>query len=157
MNKLDPSVKTIWSLTILGKYVLFSLIVLFVEQMIILPNMEWFLPSGVLTLVIIGLAVITAIIWPILAYKFWQFDIRTDELYIERGVLTRIKTTAPYSRIQHIDVQQNVLERMFDLSKLVIYTAGTRGADLVIPGLPIEYAEALRDQLKNYTPDEDAV
>jgi len=45
---------------------------------------------------------------------------------------------------------------MAHLGKLVIYTAGTRGADVVIPGLPIEYAEDLRDKLKNAT-IEDAV
>ena len=43
-----------------------------------------------------------------------------------------------------------------DLATLVVYTAGTRGADITIPGLPKDYAEALRDQLKNIT-GEDAV
>ena len=39
---------------------------------------------------------------------------------------------------------------------LAFFVAGTRGADIVIPGLPLYYAEALRDRLKNYSP-EDAV
>ncbi|MBE2188707.1 MAG: hypothetical protein IAE98_04495, partial [Candidatus Kapabacteria bacterium] len=33
--------------------------------------------------------------------------------------------------------------------------AGTRGADVTIPGLPIEYAEQLRDRLKNVTPEDE--
>lgn len=91
---------------------------------------------------------------PWLSYKYWAFEVRDDELYLERGVLTRVKTTAPYVRVQHLDVEQSVLERLFHLGKLVVYTAGTRGADLVIPGLPIEYAEQLRDHLKNITADD---
>jgi hypothetical protein len=102
------------------------------------------------------IGIILTIAVPLLRYKFWRFEVREDEIYIERGILTRIKTTAPYRRIQHIDVQQSILERIAHLGKLVIYTAGTRGADVVIPGLPIEYAEDLRDKLKNAT-IEDAV
>ena len=97
-----------------------------------------------------------SIVYPVLKYKYWKFDVRVDELYIERGILTRIKTIAPFRRLQHLDVEQSVFERMMGLGKLVVYTAGTRGADIVIPGLPIEYAEALRDQLKNIE-SEDAV
>ena len=72
----------------------------------------------------------------------------------ELGIFTRIHTTAPFSRVQHIDVVQSILDRSFGLGKLVIYTAGTKGADLLIPGLPIQYAEYLRDYLKSYTQED---
>lgn len=156
MNRLDPSIKTIWALSFLGRMLLLSLVLFFIEFFLVRPNIQWSLPIGLLSGALALFAILFSLVWPPLMYKFWQFDVRSDELFIERGVLTRIKTTAPYSRLQHIDVEQNVLERMMHLGKLVIYTAGTRGADIVLPGLPIEYAEALRDQLKNYSP-EDAV
>jgi membrane protein YdbS with pleckstrin-like domain len=38
---------------------------------------------------------------------------------------------------------------MHGLAKLIIYTAGSRGADILIPGLPLEYAEDMRDSLKD--------
>jgi hypothetical protein len=38
---------------------------------------------------------------------------------------------------------------MFGLARLVIYTAGSRGADIIIPGLEVEFADQLRDVLKN--------
>src|SRR5690606_22586633 len=102
------------------------------------------------------IGIILTISLPLLRYRYWKFEVRDDEIYLERGVFTRIKTTAPYRRIQHLDVQQSMLERMVQLGKLVIYTAGTRGADVILPGLPIEYAEELRDRLKNVS-IEDAV
>ena len=97
-----------------------------------------------------------ATIVPALRYRFWRFEVRDEELYVERGVINRIRTIAPKVRIQHIDVSQNLFENLFGLGKLIIYTAGTRGADIVIPGLIYEYAEDLRDTLKNFS-TEDAV
>jgi len=56
----------------------------------------------------------------------------------------------PLRRIQHLDVSQDVLEREFDLGKLIVHTAGTRSADVVVPGLAYAEAEQFRDDLRNY-------
>lgn len=157
MNHLDPRIKTVWSLRYLIRTFFFSAFVLFYEIFLASGIFKiTLLPMGYTSALVFVLGMFYTVITPILRYKYWKFDIRSDEIYIERGILTRIKTTAPFLRIQHLDVSQGVLERMLQLGSLVIYTAGTRGADVVIPGLPIEYAEALRDQLKNVTA-EDAV
>jgi membrane protein YdbS with pleckstrin-like domain len=157
MYNLEPSVKIIWSIGIFLQFILYTTIIAFLEFFLIPGNLnKWIFPKGIFTISIFIVGIILTVLIPILKYKFWKFDVRDDEIYIERGILTRIKTTAPYRRIQHLDVQQTVFERMAHLGKLVIYTAGTRGADVVIPGLPIEYAEDLRDKLKNFTA-EDAV
>jgi hypothetical protein len=107
-----------------------------------------------LSVIIVIIGVILTFVIPQLNYKFWKFEVLDTEIYIERGIFTRIKTTAPFSRIQHLDVQQSIIERFFHLSKLILYTAGTRGADVVIPGLPIEYAQDLRDRLKDITAED---
>ncbi len=157
MNNLEPSVKTVWSIGILIRTIFYTVIAFIIEYFVIKNNIdEWFLPIGLLSVVIFIFGFLLAFIAPIYIYKYWLFDVREDEIYTERGVITRYKTTAPFSRIQHLEVQQSIFDRMFGLSKFVIYTAGTRGADLIIPGLPTEYAEALRDRLKSIT-TEDAV
>ena len=43
-----------------------------------------------------------------------------------------------------------MLDRMYGLSKVVIHTAGTRGDELTIPGLPLHYAEEVRDFLRKF-------
>jgi membrane protein YdbS with pleckstrin-like domain len=53
----------------------------------------------------------------------------------------------PTNRIQHVDVRQGPLEQWLGLSRVLVYTASGMGADGVIPGLNVETAEALRDQL----------
>jgi hypothetical protein len=157
MYSLDSSIKIIWAIGIFFQFLLYSLVFAFLEFFVIPGNLNtWIIPKGLITLVIFGIGIVLTFTIPLLRYKFWKFEVRDEEIYLERGIFTRVKTTAPYRRIQHLDVQQSILERFAHLGKLVIYTAGTRGADVVIPGLPIEYAEDLRDRLRNFTV-EDAV
>jgi uncharacterized protein len=157
MYSLDPAIKIIWGVGIFIQFLVLSIILAIIEFFIVPGNVEnWIVPEGALALIIFILGIIFTFVIPILKYKYWKFEVREEEIYLERGILTRIKTVAPYRRIQHIDVQQTVLERMANLGKLVVYTAGTRGADVILPGLPIEYAEDLRDKLRNST-TEDAV
>ncbi|MBX3044405.1 MAG: PH domain-containing protein [Candidatus Kapabacteria bacterium] len=157
MYSLDPAIKIIWGVVIFIQFMFYSAVAIFLEFFVIPGNLsDWIIPKGMIALGFFSLGLILTFIIPVLRFKYWKFEVRDEEIYLERGILTRIKTVAPYRRIQHTDVQQSILERMSHLGKLVIYTAGTRGADVILPGLPIEYAEDLRDKLRNIT-IEDAV
>lgn len=155
MHQLDPSIKTVWSLNLLVRTIFYTVVVFCIEYFFIQNNLpNWVVPIGYISVIIFVIGFIYSIIFPILNYKYWQFEIRDTEIYLEFGVLSKIKTVAPNNRIQHLDVRQTLFERMLHLSKLVVYTAGTRGAAIVIPGLPIDYAEELRDKLKYQILDE---
>lgn len=157
MYKLDPAVKTQWAIGVFTRTIFWVIFFAILDFFVLKNHVDnWIMPTGFLPVIIFLLGLINTFLYPYLAYKFWQFEIRDDEVFIERGIFTRIMSTAPFLRIQHLDVEQSVMDRILHLGKLVIYTAGTRGADLNIPGLPIEYAEQLRDHLKNVT-NEDAV
>jgi hypothetical protein len=157
MYSLSPEVKTQWAISTFQRTVFYTLFFGALEWFVISDYVnDWPLPNYWFTIIIFLIGIFTIFIYPGLAYKFWKFEVRPEELYIERGVLTRINTTTPYSRVQHLDIEQSLTDRWLGLGKLVVYTAGTKGADLVIPGLPIDYANDLRDKLKNYT-NEDAV
>jgi membrane protein YdbS with pleckstrin-like domain len=86
--------------------------------------------------------------WVALRYRVWAYEVRTDALYLQRGVLTHTRTLAPYVRIQHVDTSRGPLERGLGLSTLVVYTAGSRGADVSVPGLTPEEATDLQRRLK---------
>ena len=156
MHQLAEEIKAIWSIGLLFRTIFYAILIGIADYLFFSEFTKWFLPSYIPSVIVIIIGIISIIIWPKLYYNSWKFDIRENEIYLERGVLTKVHTTAPFKRIQHIDVEQSVFDRMFGLGKLVIYTAGTRGADLLIPGLPIQYAEDLRDALKNIA-NEDAV
>lgn len=84
----------------------------------------------------------------LLLYRDWRFELQDDALYLERGVLTRVETAVPYVRVQHVDTQRSPVDRALGLSTVVVYTAGSRGADVTVPGLPPERAKRLRNELR---------
>ncbi|WP_435318858.1 PH domain-containing protein [Haloarchaeobius sp. TZWSO28] len=95
-----------------------------------------------------------------LLYRDWRFDLESDSLYLERGVITRVETAVPYVRVQHVDTQRSPIDRALGLSRVVVYTAGSRGADVSVPGLTPERARRLRNELRDLAVEsepEDAV
>lgn len=94
-------------------------------------------------------------VWlPGLRYRFWRYRLTNEELLLERGVLNRVRTIVPLRRVQHLDVSQDIIEREFELGKLVVHTAGTRSSEVVLPGLRMDEAERLRDRIKTYILDD---
>ncbi|GAA0509999.1 hypothetical protein SAMN04488066_108105 [Halorubrum aquaticum] len=84
----------------------------------------------------------------LLRYRRWSYEIREDALYLDRGVVTQVRTTVPLVRIQHVDSRRGPVERSVGLASCVVYTAGSRGADVRIPGLTPDGASDLREELK---------
>lgn len=150
MRSLEPAIKTIWTI----KFALFTafgvLASAVFELFRFVQDETWFLPPGIMTGVLLIFGTFITILLPRLQYKYWRFDLREEDLYLERGILNRVRTIVPLRRIQHLDVSQNILEREFNLSKLIVHTAGSRSSDVVLPGLQLVEAEQLRDDVKRY-------
>jgi membrane protein YdbS with pleckstrin-like domain len=91
---------------------------------------------------------VLAMAWVVMRYRVWVYQIREDAIYLERGVLTHVRTLVPYVRIQHVDTSRGPVERALGLSTLVVYTAGSRGADVSIPGLRPHEASDLQQRIK---------
>ena len=88
-----------------------------------------------------------AVFWPPARYRGWGFAVREDDVVIRRGVWWRTLSIVPHQRIQHVDTTHGPLERALGLSSVVLFTAGTVGASIAIPGLAIAVADDLRDRL----------
>lgn len=100
------------------------------------------------------------VVHAVLRYRIWGFIVREDSLYLQRGVVVRVQTVVPYVRIQHVDTRRSPVERAVGLSSSVIFTAGSRGADVRIPGLMPDRARSLQERLKdlaNVTGRDDSV
>jgi len=110
-------------------------------------------PAGRSTAVTAGVgaflvAALYGVLKAVLLYRSWEYVVRADSLYLRRGVFTHVRTVVPYVRVQHIDTTRSPLERLLGLSTLVVYTAGSRGADVTIPGLTPERASTLQTRLE---------
>jgi membrane protein YdbS with pleckstrin-like domain len=92
---------------------------------------------------------VLAVVYVQALYRSWGYRLDDDALELQRGVITNVETAVPYVRIQHVDTQRGPLDRLFGLSRVVVYTAGSRGADVTIPGLNPEEAPDLRNRLRD--------
>ncbi len=138
---LEPEVQGVWAIQSAFSAAILGVIAA-VGFSVISPGGPWV--GGVVFVV----GVVLGIVFAVLRYRIWMYQVRDDSLYLRRGVLTRVNTVAPYVRIQHVDTRQGPLERVFGLSTTVVYTAGSRGADVSIPGLTPERADDLQARLK---------
>lgn len=145
MNPLDP--RQIWVLRIRLGIVLLVLLgaALSIDMAIRqeAPDLSGWLPGLVLMVGLTGLILV-----PGRRYRAWGYAEREDELHIRHGLLTRVQTAVPFGRVQHIDVAQGPVERRFGLARLILHTAGTRGASIPLPGLVQEQAEQMRDRIR---------
>jgi membrane protein YdbS with pleckstrin-like domain len=139
-QRLHPRVRVVWILrAVIGALVL-SAPVAGAFYFGYLPEWAPVVVGSVLLVVGVGHAA--------LRYRRWSYEIREDGLYLDRGVITQVRTTVPLVRIQHVDSRRGPIERGVGLASCVVYTAGSRGADVRIPGLTPTGASDLREELK---------
>jgi membrane protein YdbS with pleckstrin-like domain len=138
---LSPRVRVIWGIrAVVGVAILTAMATVLVAATRIAPR--W------VPLAVGAVLLVVALSWVRLRYRRWAFEVRPDALYLERGVVTHVRTVAPYVRIQHVDTQRGPLERWLGLSTLVVYTAGSRGADVAIAGRDRAEASDLESRVK---------
>jgi hypothetical protein len=102
---------------------------------------------AVLVMTLIAMNIVFALFWPALEYNAYRYMVRDQDLLVQSGVLFRRWSSIPHNRIQHVDTRQGPLERVFGLSRLLVFTAAGMSADGSIPGLRTDEAERLRDLL----------
>ncbi|WP_336325434.1 PH domain-containing protein [Halovenus sp. HT40] len=139
-RSLDSTVQIQWTIRVTILAVVLGLLLTAVLSALPVP-----MQFGLLA---IGLLLALGVVWVVLSYRVWVYQIREDSLYLERGVVTHVRTIVPYVRIQHVDTSRSALERALGLSTLVVYTAGSRGADVSVPGLKPNEARDLQQRLK---------
>lgn len=132
-----------------------------------LLRMEWMITAVLLVAIAAGLlffipslrtsfwktAITVAIAAGMVSYYLWQekafhyqaYAIREKDVAYQQGWLIRRLKICPYNRIQNCSVHTGPLERKFGLATLALFTAGSDGADVRIPGLAAEEAHRLRE------------
>ena len=103
-----------------------------------------------------GVLILSAIILFLAKFYFRNKKYRLFDKYLtyQEGVLVHNETVVPFSRIQHVEIDEGPLERYFSLATLSVYTAGDSGKDLKISGLRIDLAQEIKDYITNYIKDE---
>jgi uncharacterized protein len=106
------------------------------------------LPRGAVLVPVLLLAAWLVIRMPLRRYHARGYQMAADRLRVVRGLLFRSDTTVPFGRVQHIDIARGPIERYFGLSTLVLHTAGTHNASILLPGLGEADAVAMREVIR---------
>jgi membrane protein YdbS with pleckstrin-like domain len=141
MNRLHPRVRLVWA----ARSVLSAAVVGVV--LAVAARFVPFVPREA-PLALAAVLLVVGVVHAVLRYRSWRYEVRDDAIYLERGVLTRVRTVVPFVRIQHVDSSRGPVERAVGLGRVVVYTAGSRGADVTVPGLTPSSADDLRERLK---------
>ena len=151
-ERLDSRAKTLWRITgALGALPLVAggaFVSLFLLRVADLPLLLGVLPF----LAALALFAALASFVPGLRWRRWRYEIRDDEVDLQRGILWVRRTLVPLARIQHVDTQSGPLQRRFGLATVVFYTAA--GANH-IPELSARVAAEARDRISELTREQD--
>lgn len=83
-----------------------------------------------------------------LCFARYQGSLHAGEgVVLHSGVWWRSEAWVPMARLQHLDVTQGPLDRLWGMATLTLNTAGTHDHRLRIKGLPVAQAHALRAAL----------
>ncbi|MDR1069088.1 MAG: PH domain-containing protein [Clostridiales Family XIII bacterium] len=104
-------------------------------------------PLAMAVVLLILLAVIFLL--GLISYSRYKWELTESELRIYKGLIFRKKIRLPFTRINTIDANAKLVERIFGLVSMRFDTAGGSAgkADAMIPMLRLDEAEALKAEI----------
>ena len=142
-RSLDLKVRTLWWGVAVVVAVVIAALAIVAEFLV--PT-----PSGLIAAPGIAAVAAWALWYPAARYRRWSYQLRSHDLVLIHGVVTRVERLVPRTRIQHVDIIGGPIERAMGLRQLAVFTAGTSLADARIPGLTKADADALRAELLSW-------
>jgi hypothetical protein len=129
----------------------FILTITIASYFIEIPNSQWYVFVGYISIAILF---VLSILWTVLAFPKKSFLLRHHDISYRSGLIVKKMISVPKNRIQHVEIRQAIVLRLFKLSKIVIFTAGGSGSDLSISGLKPELAERIKENLSQSVSEE---
>ncbi len=95
---------------------------------------------------LVGLSIlfVLRILAVLIGFKYKAFALREKDIAYRSGWLFQSNTLVPFKRVQHCEVTQGPLSRIFGLARLKIFTAGGSQSDISIPGITLGKAKQLK-------------
>ena len=151
-ERLDPRAKVVWRISAALNMIPLLAAALFGSFAMLrwadVTTLLGILPG----LAVLVLAVFSVFVVPGVRWRRWRYEIRPDEVDLQRGVWWVSRTLVPLARIQHVDTRQGPLQRRYGLSTVVFHTAA--GANQ-IPELSTPIAAEARDRIADLTREQD--
>jgi len=113
---------------------------------LLLANLWFGLTWTVWIAIAVGIASLVGIAFEPRRVRSIQYRLRADDLVFRRGIMFQRQVAVPYGRMQLVDITRGPIARALGLADLKFVTAAAASA-VTLPGLPIDEAERLRDEL----------
>lgn len=109
----------------------------------------WFVVCVLLSLVGVGLLILG---WWWLETQATKLTITTERTILRRGLLSKSLTEVWHADVRNVQLNQSFFQRMFDVGRLSISSAGQSGVELDVAGMPDpDGAKELIDEQKRLT------
>ncbi len=106
------------------------------------PQVALAIPVGIAAIVAAG----------VLQYWFFRFRIEEDRIHIHQGVVRRTALDLPFDRVQGINVERSLIDRILGLVTVSLDTAGSATAEGQLPSVTSELADDLRTRIRAHRP-----
>ncbi|WP_276683806.1 PH domain-containing protein [Slackia piriformis] len=105
-----------------------------------------FVALGVMVLVVVVFAVVFLVQW--LSWKHLSYELLPEEFNLYSGILNKKRRHVPYQRVQSVNQQAGVLQRILGVCDVKIDTAGGASNDaIMLKFVQTSEAEALRSEI----------
>lgn len=132
------------SLRLIAKHA-YNALPAFVAIFVGLRSMLQYWPYALLALIIILL------ITTVLRYRRFTFALEPERIRVREGVFSRVELNLDYERIQQADIRKPIWFKPFNLAILQLQSAGSKGSEVEVAGLPVQLAEQLQYDIMQAT------
>ncbi|WP_223787548.1 PH domain-containing protein [Marinicella meishanensis] len=101
-------------------------------------------------LFLIGIAALASVI-TIVQFWFYHYWLEADRLVVKQGILFKSLRQVPYERIQNLNVERNLLHKLFNVATLQIESASGVKPEAVIRVISNDQVKHIQDTIKRRT------
>jgi len=105
--------------------------------------------KGIIALITFGVALVAASIIGYLKYLNFTFfvDTQNDEFVVRKGILNKTRIAIPLDKIQNVNINQSILQRIVKVHGLEVDTAGSNKKEVTIKAISHMQALSLKEML----------
>lgn len=101
-------------------------------------------------LVLTGIYAAVIVPWLVVNYLRFRYRVEPGQIVVESGVTTRTRRSIPVDRIQNVEIEQQLLQRLTGTARVRIYTAGSPQAEGSLEVVSLQEAERIRSAVRAF-------
>ncbi|WP_064091065.1 PH domain-containing protein [Rossellomorea aquimaris] len=143
LKRISPKALKVWKLY--GLFQTLGFVAVAIAVIVLSYLFNW--PTWMIAIAIIVIILFTYLLVfliPTMRWKRWRYEVREQEIELQRGIFIVKRTLIPMVRVQHVDTVQGPILKKYHLSTITISTAATVHE---IPALDTGEADELRNSI----------